>query len=546
MNTESSSSPNEASGVPNLPPIPKSVTTPAVPTPQTVAPALKTLPKTTEDPTWWRKGAIPFIVLLLAAAAADLYWPRVGGIGVGAGIAGILLTSGILLLRKDLSKGEICFLAGLACINCTALLVSGNILNYFIGILAPFFLLAIPTPKGEPITVNVEYRSWWGYWTARRPKQEKEKKTHVLRKVLPTFISVLVSVALFIAFLSIFASGNPVVEQVWQWIVSRWNELVIYLNISWDFAYHLIYWAVGILVFGIYAHKRPFAPLPVNQPIKPLQGTTLLPQLPLYSLVGINAAFLVATSTDIAYLWFKNIPEGITQTAYLHDGADSITWAAILAALVLIFLFRRNGIARQSVGAKLAGYLLVIQTFLLAASVYLRLYYQICDYGFTTRRILAGEFLLLGLAGLVILVFYMACEGNFRKFAKICMGCMLLMVIAGGIITPSRLAADLNMCFMSSNPHWEFEQRDFSYGRFSETSNLHFAEIIYRRSPNRRMAGNLISAAEDIIAKEQIGGWTSFTLNHYYDLPAAERILEDPSIRMMADGIDDEGLFRAN
>lgn len=92
-----------------MPPIPKSVTTPAVPTPQTVASALKPLPKTTEDPTWWRKGAIPFIVLLLAAAAADLYWPGVGGIGVGAGIAGILLTSGILLLRKDLSKGRLAF-----------------------------------------------------------------------------------------------------------------------------------------------------------------------------------------------------------------------------------------------------------------------------------------------------------------------------------------------------------------------------------------------------------------------------------------------------
>ncbi len=546
MNTESASSPKDTTGTPNLPPIPKSVTTPVVHKPLATAAVAQPLPKATEDPIWWRKGAIPFIVLLLAAAAADLYWPRVGGMGVGAGIAGILLTSGILLLRKDLSKGEICFLTGLACINCAALLVSGNILNYVIGILAPFFLLAIPTPKGEPITTNVEYRSWWGYWTARRPKQDKEKKTHVLRKVLPTFISVVVMVALFIAFLSIFASGNPVVEQVWQWIVTRWNELLSYLNISWDFAYHLIYWAVGILGFGIYTYKRPFAPMPVNQPIKTQEGTTLLPHLPLYALIGINAAFLVATSTDIAYLWFKNIPEGITQTAYLHDGADSITWAAILAALVLIFLFRRNGIARQSIGAKLAGYLLVIQTFLLAASVYLRLYYQICDYGFTTRRILAGEFMLLGLAGLVILVFYMACEGNFRKFAKICMGCMLLMVIAGGIITPSRLAADLNMCFMSANPHWEFEQKDFSHGRFTESSNLHFAEMIYRQAPSRYMARNLITAAEAIVRKEQLGGWTSFTLNHYYDLPAAERILEDPSIRMMADGIDDEMILRSN
>lgn len=511
---------------PKLPPLPPKNEAPR-PVLSPVIPPSPPTPKLVEDPTWWRKGAIPFIVLVLAAAAADLYWPRPGGLGLGAGIASLLLTAAMVLLRKDLSKGEVSFLCGLAIVNFTALAVSGSPLNYWVGLVAPFFILAIPSDKAEPESLNVRTRTWWGYWVARRPKAQDGKKG-LLLSILPTFISIVAAAALFIAFLTIFAAGNPVVEQVWQWIVTQWNDLLTYLNISWDFMWHLLYWGIGILVFGVYARRRPYAPASTPVVLKPAEGNTLLPHLPLFSLIGINAAFLVATATDISYLWFKNIPEGISQTQYLHEGADSIIWAAILASIVLIVLFRREGIARRSPAAKLAGYLLVIQTFLLAASVYMRLFYQVCDYGFTFRRILAGEFLLLGLVGLVILVFYMACDGNFRRFAKIGFGTLMLLVIAGGIISPTRLAASLNICFMDSNPHWKFESNDFRISRFNTDANLAFAEIVYKQNPNDDMYNRLYFSAKRLVQDAEDADWTSFTLNRYQDLPVAQRILQTP------------------
>lgn len=532
--------PAETPQKPNLPPIPTKPAymgsaTPAYPVKPAAASAPAPLPKTTEDPTWWRKGVVPYLVLILAAAAADLYWVRDCGLGMGAGIAGILLTLAILLLRKDLSRGETLFLTALAIINGAALLVSGSMLNYFLGIIVPIFLLALPSSLAEPESTNVQYRSWWGYWTARRPKPKSHGKA-ILRNVMPTVISVLVGAALFIAFLTIFASGNPFVAQIREWIVTKWNEMLVYLNISWDFMWHLVYWFVGLILFGIYARRRPYMPTVIPATRKAPAGTTLLPHLPLFALIGINLAFLVATSTDIAYLWFKNIPEGISQTAYLHEGADSIIWAAILAALVLIILFRSTGIARQSIAAKGAAYILIIQTFLLAASVYLRLFYQISDYGFTFRRILAGELLLLGLVGLVILVFYIATEGRFWRCAKVCLGIMLLLVIAGGIITPSRLAATLNMQYIAANPHWKFDSRDFGYGRFDTVAHLAFAEMVYRQSPNATMARSLIRAAEKIVRENaEKDGWMSYTMMHNEDLPVAERILQDFSIWEMAD-----------
>lgn len=537
MNTVSSQPTNskEQQQRPMLPPIPSAAPTSNV---GTIPPPTAVRPIATEDPTWWRKGAIPFIVLIFAAAAADFLWPNHRILGIGSGIGCLLLSSAIILLRKDLSKGETVFLAALACINAFALLVSGNPLNYFLGLLVPFAMMSIPTSKTEPPSTNIRYRNWCTYWTAHRPRQKDESRFK-LRKLLPTLVSLIAAAALFIAFLSIFASGNPLVEQVWQWIVTKWNELLTYLNINWDFIIHLVYWFVGIVLFSLYARRRPYTQheTAIPAPVKKPEGTTLLPHLPLFCLIGINMAFLIATSTDIAYLWFKNIPEGISQTAYLHDGADSIIWASILASLILIILFRRTSQTRHSVAANICAYLLILQTFLLAASVYMRLYYQICDYGFTFRRILAGELMLLGLVGLIILTCYIACDGNFRKSAKVCLGTMLLMVIAGGIITPSRLAANLNMYFLPSNPHWKFDSVDYVYGRFTANTNLTFAEMIYKQNPMPYMAEQLIIASKNIVRAANSDTWTTYNINNHQDLPAAKRILADPAIQAKADEI---------
>ena len=58
---------------PNLPPVPSA--------------------KAPEDPSWWNLGAVPFFVLLMVAAAADLAWPREQGFGIGAGLLTFLIRS---------------------------------------------------------------------------------------------------------------------------------------------------------------------------------------------------------------------------------------------------------------------------------------------------------------------------------------------------------------------------------------------------------------------------------------------------------------------
>ncbi len=463
----------------------------------------------------------------MVAAAADLAQPEpfCGG-GLAAGLGCALWLVAMLLLRRDFSKPETCFLGAFALITFSALTVSGSVFNWVLAIVLPLILLLTPKPQNPAETGR--FRTWWGYWLARR-KAGARGRWSWLRQILPTLITVFVGVALFVAFLCIFASGNPVVLLVWETLCKWWNTLVEWLQLDWDFVWHLFLWFMGFVVFGFYTFQRPSEPAPLPRVADaPRAGSvSLLPYLPLVSLLGINLAFLIATSTDIAYLWFGRVPEGVSQTAYLHDGAASITWAAALASAILVFLFRRKGSARQGKATRFLGYALVLQTFLLAASVYVRLYHQIDDYGFTTRRIQAAEAMLLGLDGLIILVCYMACSGSFWKYTRICLGSMLLIFISFGICPPAELAGHLNLRYAPSHPEWVFSTSDFSRSSFQIESNLAFALYVKERLPEpvQYFDDRIRDAAEDLVKQSKEATWRNWTLSRSRDLKVAEAIL---------------------
>ncbi len=481
-----------------------------------------------QDPSWWRLGSVPFIVLILAAAGLDLAWPGTLDGGVGMGIGCALWCLALLLLRRDFSKGEACFLGALGLISFTALTVSGNGINWALAFILPLLLVISPGQQPEP---TGKFRSWWGYWFAKR-KVAAQGRWAWLRQILPMLITIFVGVALFIVFLIIFASGNPVVLLVWNRLCEWWNALVDWLELDWDFVGHVCLWLFAFFFFGLYTFARPSEPkaLPSIPAAEVKPGRSLLPHLPLASLIGINLAFLIATGTDIAYLWFGRVPEGISQTTYLHDGAESITWAAALASVILLFLFRPTGSARQGACTRVAGYLLVLQAFLLAVSVYVRLYHQIDDYGFTTRRIQAAEALLLGMDGLVILVCYMACSGSFWKYTRICLGSMLLLFISFGICPPAELAGNLNLRYAPSHPQWTFCLADFKPGCFFVADNLAFALHVYETQPevNDFFADRLLTSALEIERRASLEGWCHWNLGLKRDLPAAEKILGRP------------------
>lgn len=446
----------------------------AVPPP---LPKRSAVPPTPSDPTWWRLShGIPYICLLLVAASADFFCPLFCGhsayIGFGTALGTLLFAAALLLLRKDFTRGETVFLTLFALASAAGQAFSGSTACWIGMPIVCFVLLQLRQESDEPLQTG---RSWWGFWLARRPDAATAKAFG--SGCLPTVISIAVMLVLFFVFLAIFASGNPVVERAWELICEYWNKVLDFLHLDKSIWLHALTWIIGIASFGVFTLARNRVPRIPAKPAPATAGKNMLPQLPAFALLGINAAFGIATSTDIIFLWCRRIPEGISQTVYLHNGAQSIIIASVLAASLLLLLFTRNGSARRSLAAQVLGYLLVFQTALLAVSVFMRLYFQIEDFGFTYHRVLAGEFLLCGIPGIALLLSYMGSHNCFLHHLRIGFASVVLLFFLCNIQAPSGLAGDLNLCFLDSHPHWKFEHADFCGldKRFEPADCLSFA-----------------------------------------------------------------------
>lgn len=500
------------------------------------------VPPTPEYPLWWRSSWIPFVVLLLAAVAGDLLAPRAtvladGEIvfGLGPALGSVVLSLAILMLRRDLTRREMMFLGGIALSCGVALAVSGSFICWVMAWTVPLtFLTTVPTRLYATVG-KTGYYSWWSYWFAARRSDRLSRIT----SLLPWLVSILIGVVLFIFFLCIFAGGNPVVELIWNHITTAWNRLVSFLRIDWDFGVHVLLWGLGILLFGLFTMRRHAAvEPPPAAPVVP--GRSILPQVPLMVLLGINAAFMIVNASDMAYLWFRRVPEGVSQTQYLHEGADSIIWASVIASVILVFLFRARGNARRGVMTRGLGYLLVGQTMLLAGSVFLRLYYQIDDFGFTVRRLVAGEMMLFGLIGLAVLLGYMV-SGRFAKSAGAGLMAGLILLALTQVNPPSSLAGDLNMRYGTMmgadgkmTQRWAFSYSDF-LSRVPVSSNLTFALYTYDHSKDRLSESErrefrllLRNAAQNVENRANADGWFPINWITLRDIPAAERILGHP------------------
>lgn len=480
------------------PPIDANVPLPPVPEPE---PA--------EEPTWWRLGWVPFAVFMLAAAAADFLFPRVHGFGVGAAIGVLLGMGALLLLRRDFARCEIIFLTLMTLICFCGLLLNGSVLCWVAALAVPFLMVQMPGKSGAKTTSK--YLNWWQFWFSHRIRAEVSSRADRIKKFLPLLLSILIGIISFVFFLCIFASGNPVVALVWNAIADAWNSVVEFLNLNWEFCFHVFCWVGGVLWFGIYTMKRPEAQAPI--PAAPIDNKrSILPYMAPSVLIGANLAFLIVSSTDVAFLWLHRVPAGISQTEYLYEGAASITWASAIAAVLLMVLFRPSGSSRRSSVSRVAGYALLIQTFVLAASVYMRLYYQVEAYGFTARRVLAAESMLMGVAGLVFLFVYMGRREQWWSLLRPIAGVALLLVLAFSISSPSQIAGDLNMRHAAAHPHWKFAAKDFNYRAFSVEKNLDFAWYVYRQCQDPDLRFKIFTRCNTLMKRAEKRTWRSYSI----------------------------------
>lgn len=439
------------------------------------APAPRTPVARLEAPAWWRPSPAPLIALIFSCYAADCLLSGFP-LGVGAALGVWLAAMAVLALRRDLPVFAVLLISLGSVLNAAALVIQGTWWSAFLGMLIvpaalymPRWKQAVSNEKAAPSLL------WWNYWFHR----PAGGALCYWGRALAWALSILVGFVLFCVFLNIFAAGNPVVAMVRTWLEYVAGRWLGWLAIDWTIFQSLFKWFLGFIFFGFLLfplRQRANAAGEQLRPAKPL-----LPSLPLVMLLFINLAFLIANGADLAFLWRAALPEGVSQTSYLYQGVESLEWAAVLAAVFLLGIFRSRGSVRGSAAGKIAGYVLVLQTGLLAASVALRLIRQIEAHGFSPFRVDGLLCLASGLILLVLLAGYMAGRGNFRRYLGYAAVVGYFVLTLLGICTPVQISGRLNLALMDDRPQWRFSAWDMNLFDVEQGENIPLAIAVYQK-----------------------------------------------------------------
>lgn len=221
-----------------------------------------------------------------------------------------------------------------------------------------------------------------------------------------TLVAWIAPIGLFLVFLSLFATANPVIED-WVGLLDprRGFELVSPIRI--------LFWLMITCLIWPFIHlRRPRELAQRKAPASASQkddGALLGADAVLRSLFLFNALFAVQTSLDFAYLWGGlALPHGLTYAAYAHRGAYPLVATALLAAGFVLVAMRPDGPAERSRHIKPLVLIFVAQDFMLVLSSMFRTGLYVDAYSLSELRLAALIWMGLVAVGLMLITIQIA------------------------------------------------------------------------------------------------------------------------------------------
>lgn len=205
------------------------------------------------------------------------------------------------------------------------------------------------------------------------------------------------------AFLLMFAAANPLIEQALGtiglpplWRTPLWIAVALMVYPSLRPSPHLMPMTAG---------------LPDPQPHLP--GTSL-PAV-LLALALFNLLFALQNGLDIAFLWSGGaLPDGMSQTEYVHRGAYPLIGTAITAGIMSLAMFRPASESEHHPWARRLVILWVAQNIVLVASSALRTIDYIEASMLTAWRIAALAWMALVAFGLALIAWRIVANKSAR------------------------------------------------------------------------------------------------------------------------------------
>lgn len=128
-------------------------------------------------------------------------------------------------------------------------------------------------------------------------------------------------------------------------------------------------------------------------------------KLSIITLTLLNALICIVNLTDLFYVWFsQRALSAVELSLYVHEGTNLLIFAILVAALVVLVIFRKNlNFFPNNEGLKKLAYIWIGQNIFMVFSVAIRNFQYLSNYGLTHKRIGVFVFLLIVLIGLVTL-----------------------------------------------------------------------------------------------------------------------------------------------
>lgn len=239
---------------------------------------------------------------------------------------------------------------------------------------------------------------------ASRYRTRRGKRSVVLAWLLGWMFPLL----LCAGFAALFLVANPLLE-IWLRRIdlgAAFAQIVSARSIFWAVMLCLI-WPL-IRIRSMRSRRRPLAPplatVAAIHPLDPLSDGAIR-----RSLVLFNGLFAVQTTMDIVFLWGgASLPDGMSHAAYAHRGAYPLVATALLAAVFVLIAMRPAGSSERDPRIRPLIITWVAQNILLVLSALLRLDFYVEAYSLTELRMAAFVWMLLVVAGLVLILVQVA------------------------------------------------------------------------------------------------------------------------------------------
>lgn len=396
------------------------------------------------------------IVLIVILADVSIYWGQ-GYTGLAAFLSGSLLAFCIAKYPPKHAIGSNIVLALMIFAMSARLMWYGSALRSFMGIVTLLAFAAAAqgiVPHVISVISLISQAFFAGIAALFGTLIEQRRSLRAKRNVLgiPVSLNLILPLIVCIGFTTVFVLANPdavtfLGEQwkalrVWSdWFIRtvlRPTEVLFWIAVAWVSA--------GLL--------KPFLPFPKFQATAASRAPaeSMLFTACRNTLVMVNVLFVGYLCIEFITLWTRKIPEGFYYAGYAHAGAAWLTVALAMATALLSLIFSGTMLRDPRQGQlRMLANLWSVQNFLLALSVYNRLFIYINFNGLTQMRIVGLFGVSLVVVGFLLVLWKIASGRTFAWLVQQQLWALVLAVWVYAMVPVDGMAASYNVRKIQQN-----------------------------------------------------------------------------------------------